>query len=182
MTFGVNTSPFMGKEATHSTSRMLHERLINELRTNVSLRVDTTDASDVFLVSGRGELHLSILVETMRREGYEFQVSRPEPVTKLIDGKVHEPYEHLAISTSEDFVGALTEYLSGRLAQLLDMKYDGAGNGVNGVPDSNPGPDRLLFLFPANDPGYRDQEQRIHRVRADEGRGEVGCNRGAGGP
>ena len=128
MTFGVNTSPLMGKEATHSTSRMLHERLFNELRTNVSLRVESTDAPDVFLVSGRGELHLSILVETMRREGYEFQVSRPEPVTKVIDGQVHEPYEHLVISTREEYVGAMTEYLSGRLARLLDMKYDDAGN------------------------------------------------------
>ena len=128
MTFGVNTSPFMGKEGTHSTSRMLHERLVNELRTNVSLRVETTDTPDIFLVSGRGELHLSILVETMRREGFEFQVSKPEPVTKVIDGKVHEPYEQLNISTRDQYLGPLTEYLSGRLAQLVDMKYDEAGN------------------------------------------------------
>ena len=128
MTFGVNTSPFMGKDGTHSTSRMLHERLLNELRTDVSLRVETTDAPDVFLVSGRGELHLSILVETMRREGFEFQVSKPEPVTKVIDGKVHEPYEQLTISTRDEYLGPLTEYLSGRLAKLVDMKYDDAGN------------------------------------------------------
>ena len=128
MTFGVNTSPFMGKEGTYCTSRMLYDRLLRELRTNVSLRVEPTNAPDVFLVSGRGELHLSILVETMRREGYEFQVSRPEPVTKVIDGQVQEPYEHLTINTHEEYVGVLTEYLSGRLARLLDMKYDGAGN------------------------------------------------------
>ena len=128
MTFGVNTSPFMGKDGTHSTSRTLYDRLMNELRTNVSLRVETTDATDVFLVSGRGELHLSILVETMRREGFEFQVSKPEPVTKVVDGKVHEPYERLNITTKDEFIGALTEYLSGRLAQLIDMKYDDAGN------------------------------------------------------
>ena len=128
MTFGVNTSPFMGKEGTHSTSRMLHERLLNELRTNVSLRVETTDAADVFLVSGRGELHLSILVETMRREGFEFQVSKPEPVTKVIDGRVHEPYEQLNIATQDEYLGPLTEYLSGRLAKLVDMKYDDADN------------------------------------------------------
>ena len=127
MTFGVNTSPLMGKEGTHSTSRMLHERLLNELRTNVSLRVETTDATDVFLVSGRGELHLSILVETMRRERFEFQVSKPEPVTRVIDGRVHEPYEQLNISTRDEYIGPLTEYLSGRLAQLVDMKYDDAG-------------------------------------------------------
>jgi GTP-binding protein len=128
MTFGVNTSPLMGREGTHSTSRTLQERLFNELRTNVSLRVETTDATDVFLVSGRGELHLSILVETMRREGFEFQVSKPEPVTKVIDGKVHEPYEQLNITTRDEYIGPLTEYLSGRLAQLMDMKYDDAGN------------------------------------------------------
>ncbi len=128
MTFGVNTSPFMGKDGIHSTSRTLYERLMNELRTNVSLRVETTDTTDVFLVSGRGELHLSILVETMRREGFEFQVSKPEPVTKIVDGKVHEPYERLNITTKDEFIGALTEYLSGRLAQLVDMKYDDAGN------------------------------------------------------
>ena len=130
MTFGVNTSPFMGREGTHCTSRMLHERLLKELRTNVSLRVESTSSPDVFIVSGRGELHLSILVENMRREGYEFQVSRPEPVTKLIDGRVYEPYEHLTINTREEFIGPLTEYLSGRLVQLMDMKYDGAGNVV----------------------------------------------------
>ena len=128
MTFGINTSPFMGKEGTYCTSRMLYDRLIRELRTNVSLRVETTSAPEVFLVSGRGELHLSILVETMRREGFEFQVSRPEPVTKVVDGQVHEPYEHLSINTKEEFLGSLTEYLSGRLAHLLDMKYDDAGN------------------------------------------------------
>ncbi len=128
MTFGVNTSPFMGKEGQYCTSRMLHERLLKELRTNVSLRVETTSSPDEFLVSGRGELHLAILVETMRREQYEFQVSRPEPVTKLIDGVVYEPYEQLLIDTREEFIGPLTENLSGRLAQLVDMRNDGAGN------------------------------------------------------
>ena len=127
MTFGVSTSPFMGKEGDHCTSRNLHERLFKELRTNVSLQVETTASSDVFMVAGRGELHLSILVETMRREQFEFQVSRPEPVTKMIDGKIHEPFEILNISTSDEYVGALTEYLSGRLAQLRDMRYDENG-------------------------------------------------------
>ena len=128
MTFGVNTSPFMGREGAQCTSRMLHERLRRELRTNVSLRVETTSSADEFLVSGRGELHLAILIETMRREHYEFQVSRPEPVTRVIDGRVYEPYERLTIDTTEEFIGELTEYLSGRRAELADMKYDGAGN------------------------------------------------------
>ena len=128
MTFGVNTSPFMGQEGARCTSRMLHERLLKELRTNVSLRVETTSSPDEFLVSGRGELHLAILIETMRREQYEFQVSRPEAVTRVIDGRVYEPYEHLTIDTTEEFIGELTENLSGRRAELVDMKYDGAGN------------------------------------------------------
>ena len=127
MTFGVSTSPFMGKEGEHCTSRNLRDRLFRELRTNVSLQVETTPSSDVFVVAGRGELHLSILVETMRREQFEFQVSRPEPVTKMVDGKIHEPYEILNISTNEEYVGPLTEYLSGRLATLRDMRYDENG-------------------------------------------------------
>ena len=127
MTFGVSNSPFMGQEGDHCTSRNLHERLVRELRTNVSLRVDPTPSADVFVVAGRGELHLSILVETMRREQFEFQVSRPTPVTKVIDGKVHEPYEILNISTHEEYVGVLTEYLSAHLAQLRDMRYDENG-------------------------------------------------------
>jgi len=127
MTFGVSTSPFMGKEGEHCTSRNLRDRLFRELRTNVSLQVEPTPSSDVFVVAGRGELHLSILVETMRREQFEFQVSRPEPVTKVIDGKIYAPYEILSISTNDEYVGALTEYLSGRLAQLRDMRYDDNG-------------------------------------------------------
>ena len=123
MTFGVSTSPFVGREGGRCTSRNLYERLIRELRTNVSLRVETTPSPDVFVVAGRGELHLSILVETMRREGFEFQVSRPVPVTKTIDGKTHEPHEILTISTREEYVGTLTEYLSGHLAQMTDMRY-----------------------------------------------------------
>ncbi len=128
MTFSVNTSPFMGKEGTYSTSRTLHERLRRELRTNVSLRLETTDSPDEFMVSGRGELHLSILVETMRREGHEFQVSKPEPATKVVDGTIYEPYEHLTIDTREEYIGTLTEALAGRLAELTNMTNDGEGN------------------------------------------------------
>ncbi len=127
MTIGTSTSPFMGREGLHCTSRNLQDRLMRELRTNVSLRVETTSSPDVFAIAGRGELHLSILVETMRREKYEFQVSRPAPVTKIVDGKIHEPYEILNISTLEQYVGVLTEYLSAHMAQLRDMRYDENG-------------------------------------------------------
>ena len=128
LTFGVNTSPFSGKDAKFSTSRQLRERLFRELETNLSLRVEATDQADVFSVSGRGELHLSILIETMRREGYEFQVSRPEVITKEIDGRRMEPIEHLVIDTTEPFVGVVTELVGGRKAQMTDMVNDGRGN------------------------------------------------------
>jgi GTP-binding protein len=127
LTFGVNTSPFGGKEGQFSTSRQLRERLYRELQTNIALRVQDTDSADVFLVSGRGELHLSILIETMRREGYEFQVSRPEVITKTIDGRKMEPVEHLIIEVDEEYEGAVIEQLGRRRAQM--MKYDPDGKG-----------------------------------------------------
>src|SRR5918999_1465057 len=128
LTFGVNTSPFAGREGQYSTSRQLKERLDRELETNLSLRVEPTDQPDVFAVSGRGELHLSVLIETMRREGYEFQVSRPEVITREIDGTLLEPIEHLVIDTTEPFVGTVTDLVGGRRARMLDMVNDGRGN------------------------------------------------------
>ncbi len=127
LTFGVNTSPLSGREGQYSTSRQLLERLNRELETNLSLRVEPTLQPDVFAVSGRGELHLSVLIETMRREGYEFQVSRPEVITRTIDGEVHEPVEHLVIDTTEEFVGTVSDLVGGRRARLSDMVNDGRG-------------------------------------------------------
>jgi len=128
MTFGVNASPFAGREGRFCTSRHLRRRLYRELETNISLRVQDTDSPDVFLVSGRGELHLSILIETMRREGYEFEVSRPEAITKEVDGKLVEPVESLVLDTRDVCVGALTEILSKRRALLTDMRSNERGN------------------------------------------------------
>jgi GTP-binding protein len=128
MTFGVNTSPFAGREGRFSTTRQLRARLYKELETNLSLRVQDTDSPDTFLVKGRGELHLAILIETMRREGYEFEVSRPEAITKLINGNLVEPVEALTLDTKEEYVGVLTEMLSSRQAQLADMGNDGHDN------------------------------------------------------
>jgi GTP-binding protein len=128
MTFGVNTSPFAGREGYFSTTRQLRARLYKELETNLSLRVQDTDSSDTFLVKGRGELHLAILIETMRREGYEFEASRPEAITKVVDGNLVEPVEALTLDTKEEYVGVLTEMLSKRQAQLTDMRNDGHDN------------------------------------------------------
>lgn len=128
LTFGVNTSPFAGRDGQYSTSRQLRERLYRELETNLSLRVAPTEQPDVFAVSGRGELHLSVLIETMRREGYEFQVSRPEVITREIDGSIEEPVEQLVIDTVDEYVGVITELVGARRARMLDMVNDGRGN------------------------------------------------------
>lgn len=128
MTFSVNTSPFAGREGKFPTSRQLRARLYRELETNVSLRVQDGNSPDEFIVSGRGELHLSVLIEDMRREGYEFQVSRPEVITHEENGKLVEPIEQLVIDTRVTYIGILTEVLASRKAQLTNMTNDGTGN------------------------------------------------------
>jgi len=128
MTFGVNTSPFSGREGEFCTTRQLRKRLYKELETNLSLRVQDTENPDTFLVKGRGELHLAVLIETMRREGYEFQVSKPEAITKIVDGVLTEPVEQLIIDTKDEHIGILTELLSKRQAELTDMRSDGNDN------------------------------------------------------
>src|SRR5271157_771377 len=137
MTFGVNTGPFAGKEAKWGTSRKLRERLTQELRNNVALRVTETESTDTFMVAGRGELHLAILIETMRREGYEFQVSRPEATLKQgEDGEMLEPFEEVHIETSADTVGTVVEMLGSRRGKMIDL--------VNN-PDNTV---RLTYLVP----------------------------------
>ncbi len=122
MQFLVNNSPFAGTEGTYVTSRHLRERLFKEKETNLSLRIDETDSPDSFKVSGRGELHLSILIETMRREGYEFQVSKPEVITKYIDGVLHEPIEYVSIDVPEEYMGAVMEEMGSRKGELVNMR------------------------------------------------------------
>ncbi len=121
MNFIVNNSPFAGKEGKFVTSRNLRDRLFKEVETNVAMRVEETDSADTFKVSGRGELHLSILIETMRREGYEFQISRPQVITKHIDGVLCEPIEYLMIEVPDNYVGAVMEKLGSRKAELINM-------------------------------------------------------------
>jgi GTP-binding protein len=137
MTFGVNTSPFTGREGRWGTSRKLRERLFDELKRNIALRVEETDSADTFIVSGRGELHLAILIETMRREGYEFQVSRPEVIIRQgPNGEKLEPYEEAHIETSAETVGAVVEMLGKRRGELSHME------------NMNDGSTRLTYLVP----------------------------------
>ncbi|GAA0124175.1 MULTISPECIES: translational GTPase TypA [Clostridium] len=137
MNFIVNNSPFAGQDGEFVTSRHLRDRLMKELETNVSLKVEETDSADSFKVSGRGELHLSILIETMRREGYEFQVSKPTVIFKSENGKKLEPIEHLTIDVPEEFMGVVMEKLGPRKAEMLNMT-----SAINGYT-------RLEFTVPS---------------------------------
>ncbi|EGU6560211.1 translational GTPase TypA [Enterococcus faecium] len=137
MTFLVNNSPFAGREGKFVTARKIEERLMAELQTDVSLRVEPTNSPDAWTVSGRGELHLSILIENMRREGYELQVSRPEVIEKEIDGVKCEPFERVQIDTPEEYMGSIIESLSLRKGEMQDMVHTGNGQ------------IRLTFLTPA---------------------------------
>jgi GTP-binding protein len=136
MNFVVNNSPFAGLEGRYVTTRHLSERLARELRSNVSLRIELTDSPDSFKVSGRGELHLAILIETMRREGFEFQVSRPEVIYKRIDDVLSEPVEHVIVDVPDEFVGVVIENLGRRKGEMKNMM-------------SNSGNTRLEFFVPA---------------------------------
>jgi len=146
MTFSVNTSPFAGQEGKYVTSRNLRERLFKEDYTDVSLRVEETDSPDAFKVSGRGELHLSILIENMRREGYEFQVSKPTVINKEIDGKICEPMERVVVDVPEQYMGIVIEKLGKRKGELIS------------IGENKGGRNRLEFSIPARGLfGYRSE-------------------------
>ncbi len=127
MTFSVNDSPFAGQEGKYVTSRQLRDRLFRELETNISLRIEETESADQFLVSGRGELHLGILIETMRREGYEFQVSKPKVIFRQVDGKIYEPIEFLILDVPDFASGTCIENLGRRRAEMQNMESFGNG-------------------------------------------------------
>ena len=146
MQFMVNNSPFAGREGQYVTSRHLRDRLMREVETNVSMRVEETESADCFKVSGRGELHLSILIETMRRQGYEFQISRPEVITIQQNGETYEPMEHLVVDVPEEYVGSIMEKLGTRKAEMTNMHA------------SSQGYTRLDFLIPSRGLiGYRTE-------------------------
>ena len=152
MTFAVNDSPFAGQEGDFVTSRQLRDRLMRELETNVALRVEPTDSPDRFAVSGRGELHLGILIETMRREGYEFQVSQPQVIFREVDSKPCEPYEQLVLDVPEEAVGGCMERLGTRKGELQDMVVSGDGRA------------QLEFVVPARGLiGFRGEFMRVTR-------------------
>ncbi len=152
MTFSVNNSPFAGLEGTYVTSRQIRDRFDRELETNVALRVEDGESAEQFLVSGRGELHLGILIETMRREGYEFQVSQPQVIYREINGQPCEPYEYLVLDVPEQAVGSCIERLGQRKGEMQDMQ-----TGVNGRT-------QLEFVVPARGLiGFRGEFIRISR-------------------
>lgn len=152
MAFSVNDSPFAGQEGTYVTSRQLRDRLMRELETNVALRVEETDSPDKFMVSGRGELHLGILIENMRREGYEFQVSQPQVIYREVSGQPCEPFEYLVLDVPEEAVGSCMERLGQRRAEMQDMRM-----GANGRS-------QLEFVVPARGlVGFRGEFMRMTR-------------------
>jgi GTP-binding protein len=152
MTFAVNDSPFAGQEGKFVTSRQIRDRLMRELETNVALRVEETDSPDRFVVSGRGELHLGILIETMRREGYEFQVSQPQVIFREVSGQPCEPYEQLVLDVPEEGVGGCMERLGQRRGEMQDMMVSGNGRA------------QLEFVIPARGLiGFRGEFMRLTR-------------------
>ncbi|MGL4620552.1 translational GTPase TypA [Chroococcidiopsis sp.] len=152
MTFSVNDSPFAGQEGNFVTSRQVRDRLMRELETNVALRVEETDSPDKFLVSGRGELHLGILIETMRREGYEFQVSQPQVIYREVSGQPCEPFEYLVLDVPEEAVGSCIERLGQRRGEMQDMQVGGNGR------------TQLDFVIPARGlVGFRGEFMRMTR-------------------
>jgi GTP-binding protein len=152
MTFSVNDSPFAGQEGNFVTSRQVRDRLMRELETNVALRVEETDSPDKFLVSGRGELHLGILIETMRREGYEFQVSQPQVIYREVGGQPCEPFEYLVLDVPEEAVGSCIERLGQRRGEMQDMQVGGNGR------------TQLDFVIPARGlVGFRGEFMRMTR-------------------
>ena len=166
MTFGVNTSPFKGKEGKYTTSRNLKERLEKELETDVALGVAPTETTDRWTVAGRGELHLAILIEKMRREGFELEVSKPQVIFKEKDGKKLEPMELVSVEVPEQYSGVVIEMMGKRLGQMKNMKMDDKHNRLFGFRDPHAGLDRHPQQVPHGHEGHGHHELALPGLRS----------------
>ncbi len=169
MTIGTNTSPLAGRgptKGTKVTARLVKDRLDRELVGNVSMRVLPTERPDAWEVQGRGELALAILVEQMRREGFELTVGKPQVVTREVDGKVHEPVERLTVDAPEEYLGAITQLLAVRKGRMEQMVNHGTGLDPDGVPRALARAHRLPHRVPHRDPWHRHRPPRLRALRA----------------
>ena len=166
MVFRVNDGPFAGREGKYVTSRNLRERLYREAYRNVSIRVEDTDTPDAFRVVGRGELQLAVIIETMRREGYELTATNPEPLTREVDGQIHEPMELMVCDVPEAAVGAVTERLGPRKGRMMDMTHPRLRADPAPVPDPRAGPGGLPQRVPHHHPRRGHHVQPVRRLRA----------------
>ncbi len=180
MTVGINTSPLAGQSGKKLTARLVKNRLEQELVGNVSLRVDPTERPDTWEVQGRGELQLAILVEMMRREGFELTVGKPQVVTREIDGKVHEPVERLTIDVPEDYLGVVTQLLGMRKGRMEQMVNHGTGWVRLEFLVPGAGADRLPHRIPDRDPWHGTAAPRLRALRAMGRRGAAAPHRIAG--
>ena len=180
MTFTINTSPFSGREGTYVTSRNLRDRLDKELLTNVSIRVEEAGGPDAFKVMGRGELQLAILIEMMRREGFELAVGKPEILTKTIDGKLSEPVELLVIDCPESFIGVVIEKMGSAQGQDGEDGEPRLGPRAPGIPGSVARADRPAQRNADRHQGHRDHEFAVSRLHRMAGRNPHAAHRIAG--
>ena len=163
---GINTSPLAGTEGSKLTARQIRDRLDAELVGNVSIRVQETERPDAWEVQGRGELQLVVLLELMRREGFELTAGQPRVLTREIDGKLHEPVERLAIDVPEEHVGAITQLLAGRKGRLEQMVNHDNRLGADGVPGAGARVDRAAHGVPHRDPRHRGHAPRLRGLGA----------------
>ena len=181
VTIGTNTSPLAGKVSGHKlTARMVKSRLDSELVGNVSIKVVDIDRPDAWEVQGRGELALAVLVEQMRREGFELTVGKPQVVTQTVDGKLHEPFEAMTIDCPDEFVGAITQLMAARKGRMEEMTNHAAGLGADGLHRAEPRSDRLPHRLPDADPRHRHRQRRVRRLPAVGGRDPGPAHRVAG--